>query len=391
MTLRFQRSRLPNTFFEVEQLIRSTFYRIITTATDRRDQLIEQLNNIMLEYFKREDTRMKNVSEIEQMIKQLNEMDIQEIPIIKLQTEQIKHLGEQQLKFQTPIPPPLPCMNAKGLKSLLEQLRGFGTVKEIGGPYRERVNPVMRFGRKEEDNETPVFSPTGLALYRNESIYVADTNNSRIQVFSVAGKFLSEFGKGQLAHPHSIALSNKWVFVGDFILNAVFKFKITNNKFVCQSARGMLKSPCGITTSTDGEVLVADCENNRIAVVNLELRLVREIGKDILEHPGDVKINNNNIFVADNNETNNIHIFTKSGDKIRSFIKLDNGTGYVYFCFDLCNNIIVSDFVNKSIQIFTTNGLLIHKIVCKSNPTGIAVDINNNIVCVCDNGIVCIY
>ena len=104
-----------------------------------------------------------------------------------------------------------------------------------------------------------------------------------------------------------------------------------------------------------------------------------------------MKINKNNIFVADNNEINNIHIFTKSGDIIRSFIKLDKGTGDIHFCFDLYNNIIVSDFWSNRIQIFTINGELIHKIVCKSNPNGIAVDNNNNIICACYDNVVYIY
>ena len=180
------------------------------------------------------------------------------------------------------------------------------------------------------------------------------------------------------------------MFVSDYNHNAVFKFPITNNKYVCQSAKGELNCPLGITVDTNGEVLVVDCNNNRIAILNLELKLVRKIGKDKLEHPRDVKINKNNIFVADNNEINNVHIFTKSGDIIRSFIKLEKGTGDINFCFDLYNNIIVSDSRSNSIQIFTINGELIHKIICKSFPRGIAVDNNNNIICVCYDG-VCIY
>ena len=127
---------------------------------------------------------------------------------------------------------------------------------------------------------------------------------------------------------------------------------------------------------------MADCYKNRIAILNSELKLVRKIGKDKLKHPRDVKINKNNIFVADHNEINNIHIFTRSDDIIRSFIKLDNGTYPIYFCFDLYNKIIVSDYYSKSIQIYTINGELIHKIVCKTSPTGIAFDNNNNIICV---------
>ena len=151
------------------------------------------------------------------------------------------------------------------------------------------------------------------------------------------------------------------MFVSDYIHNAVFKLQITNNKYVCQSAEGELNCPYGITVDKNGEVLVADYLNNRIAILNSELKLFRKIGKDKLEHPRDVKINKNNIFVADNNEINNIHIFTKSGDIIRSFIKLDSGAFDIYFCFDLYNNIIVSDYRSKSIQIYTINGELIHK------------------------------
>ena len=181
------------------------------------------------------------------------------------------------------------------------------------------------------------------------------------------------------------------MFVSDFNHNAAFKFQITNNKYVCQNAKGELDRPLCITVDTNGEVLVADCYNNRIAILNLELKLVRKIGKDKLKRPRDVKINKNNIFVADNNEINNIHIFTESGDIIRSFIKLDNGTGPIHFCFDLYNNIIVSDYRSNSIQIYTINGVLIHKIVCKDYPRGIAVDNNNNIICVCYDNVVYIY
>ena len=163
------------------------------------------------------------------------------------------------------------------------------------------------------------------------------------------------------------------MFVSDYSHDAVFKFQITNNKFVCQSAKGELNCRLGITVVTNGEVLVADCRNNRITILNSELKLVRKIGKDKLKYPQDVKINKNNIFAADNNEINNMHIFTESGDIIRSFIKLDNGRVDIHFCFDLYNNIIVSDYWSKSIQMYTINGELIHKIVCKSYPTGIAV------------------
>ena len=388
MASRFPQSELPtNAFVEAEQLIRSIFDRIIGAATERRDQLLVQLNDMKINYPNKEETRKKQVSELEKIIKQLREMNIEQNPIVKLNEEQIKNLQKELKKYENPTPVPFPAVSTEGLESFLEQLRRYGTVEELR-LYTEKINPVRKFGTKGKE-KGELNNPRGLTLYRNESIYITDTWNSRIQIFSTAGRFVAEFGNEQLNRPDSIALNDKWVFVSDFSHKAVFKFQITNNKFVCRSAKGELNCPFGITVDTNGEVLVADCHNNRITIFNSELKLVRKIGKNKLKHPIDVKINKNNIFVADNNEINNIHIFTQSGDIIRSFIKLGNETVDIHFCFDLYNNIIVSDCISKSIQIYSINGELIHKIVCESYSNGIVVD-NNNIICVCFDG-VCIY
>ena len=391
MASRFPQSELPtNAFIEVEQLISSTFDKIIGAANERRDQLLVQLNDMKLDYLNKEETRKKQVSELEKMIKQLKEMNIEQNTILKLNEEHIKNLQKELKKYENPTQVPVPGVSTQGLESLLAQLRRYGSIEELGGPYREKINPVKKFltlGKEKGE----FACPRGLTLYKNESSYIADTENRRIQIFSAAGKFVAEFGKEQLHRPYSIALNDKWVFVSDYGHNAVFKFQITNNKYVCQSAKGELNNPLGITVDTNGEVLVADCRNNIIAIFNLELKLVRKIGKDKLIDPRDVKMNKNNIFVAANNRINNIHIFTESGDIIRSFIKLDSGIGPISFCFDLYNNIIVSDYRSKSIQIYTINGELIHKIVCKDYSNGIAVDNNNNIICACDDGVVYIY
>ena len=283
MAEKFPQSELPiNTFNKVEQLIRSTFDRIIGTATERRDQLLVQLNDMRLDYLNKEETRSKQVSDIQKLISQLMDASIQQNPIVKLKKDQIKNLEKEQKKYEKPTPVPFPGISSEGLESLLEQLRGIGIVEDVGGHYRERINPVRKFGKK--GTKKGEFDwPYGLALYRNESIYIADANNHRIQIFPTAGKFLAEFGKEHLIRPYSKALYDKWVFVSDVILNSVFEFQITNNKFVGNSAIRVLNIPLGIAVDTNGEVLVADRNNNRIAVLNSELkfrkRKTREIGK----------------------------------------------------------------------------------------------------------------
>ena len=135
MASRFPQSELPITaFIEVEQLIRSSFDRIIGAATERRDQLLVQLNDMKLNYLKKEGTRKKQFSELEKMIKQLKEMNIEQNPILKLQEEQIKNLQKELKKYENATPVPVPGYSTEDLESLLEQLRRCGTVEELGGP-----------------------------------------------------------------------------------------------------------------------------------------------------------------------------------------------------------------------------------------------------------------
>ena len=123
MASRFPQSDLPtNAFIELEQLIRFTFDRIIGAASVRRDQLLVQLNDMKLEYLNKEETRKKQFSELEKMIKQLREMNIEQNPILKVKEEQIKNLQMEQKKYENPTPVPFPAVSTEGLECLLEQL-----------------------------------------------------------------------------------------------------------------------------------------------------------------------------------------------------------------------------------------------------------------------------
>ncbi|KAI6661723.1 E3 ubiquitin-protein ligase TRIM71-like isoform X1 [Oopsacas minuta] len=297
------------------------------------------------------------------MIRQLMETSIQQNEVVKFQKDQIKNWRKEQKKYEIATHIPIPSF--------------------YPGPRlspRTAGEPIRRIG-KHGKKKGKLYYPDGLAL-DGDKIYIADANNRRIQILSTEGKFIQEFGKEQLMHPYGIASFNEWVFISDLGLDAVFKFSITNYKLI-KSVKGVVSYPIGLTTGTYGEVLVADSTNNRIAVFSSDLEYIREIGKDKLINPGDVKINNNKIFVADKNKINNIHIFSKSGDLLKSFIKLENGGGYICMCLDLYNNIIISDYLGNSINIFNKDGQLIQKIIC-DKLTGIVVNNNFDIICASD-------
>ncbi|KAI6660627.1 hypothetical protein LOD99_10359 [Oopsacas minuta] len=373
---------IPTNHFEIAgQLIHSTFEKIIRIVTERRDQLLEQLFDIKQDYLNKENTRKKLLADLEKLIQQLMETSIQKNQVVKLQEEQMRQTRAEIHKNENETPIPIPSLNTEGLDSLIEQMGKLGSIQDIAVPYRNKTEPIRKIGGK-GSKKGELYSPVGLAL-DGDKIYIADANNNIIQIFSTEGKFIHEFGKGQLYSPYGIALHKEWVFISDGVLDAVYKFSKTYYKLV-KSAKEGVSVPLGLTTDTNGEVLVADYNNNRIAVFSSNLEFIRQIGKYKLRYPSDVKINNNKIFVADNNKINNIHIFSKSGDLWKSFIKLENGEGSIFLCFDLYNNIIISNNKGNSINIFTKDGQLIHKIKC-NNPTGIVVNDNFDIICARDS------
>ena len=133
MASRFPQSELPtNAFIEAEQLNRSTFDRIIGAETERRDQLLVQLNDMKLEYLNKEETRKKQFSELEKMIKQLKEMNMEQNLIVELKEEQLKNLQKEVKKFEKPTSVPVPGYSTESLESLLELLWGCGTIEELG-------------------------------------------------------------------------------------------------------------------------------------------------------------------------------------------------------------------------------------------------------------------
>jgi tripartite motif-containing protein 71 len=126
--------------------------------------------------------------------------------------------------------------------------------------------------------ETSLSSPEGIAVDSSSgNVYVADTGNNRIQIFSSNSTFITEWGRygtvnGSLSSPRGIALDQAgYVYVADTGNNRIQIFS-SNGTFISVlgrdgGANGTLRSPEGIAVdSSSGNVYVADTDNNRISV-----------------------------------------------------------------------------------------------------------------------------
>ena len=84
-------------------------------------------------------------------------------------------------------------------------------------------------------------SPTGIAIDQEGNVYVADTDNHRIQVFSSNGTFISKWGE-------------------------------------YGSGNGTFNQPEGIAIDQEGNVYVADTANNRIQVFSSNGTFISRLG-----------------------------------------------------------------------------------------------------------------
>ena len=243
-------------------------------------------------------------------------------------------------------------------------------------------------------------SPSGLAIDENSGIlYVADTDNNRIQMLSVTGgsssdtlSFSDKFGSSgndedEFDKPADLAINNNGdkLYVADSENNRIKTYELTNgdncssgndeiiNDEVCfdddfgspGSNTGRFDIPTDLAVSKDnGDIYVVDSDNNRVQRFNsngnydnLEFGSDRSNDDEYLGTPSAIAIDRKSdyIYVADT-ARDSISVFDKDGDfkfKFEDDGSNDDFTNPSGMVIDDSNQILyVADTDNNRIRIF---------------------------------------
>jgi RHS repeat-associated protein len=163
-------------------------------------------------------------------------------------------------------------------------------------------------------------SPKGVVTDAAGNVWVADTENSRIEKFNPKGEFLTSFGSlgpgdGQLNKPRGIAVDSAGnIWVADTGNNRVQRFS-AEGKYISKfgtlgSETGKLKSPSGITVDSSGNIWVADTGNNRVQ--KFSAAGAYQTAYTALSGPTGIAASGTSVAVADTNNNRVVWLSTIS-------------------------------------------------------------------------------
>lgn len=173
--------------------------------------------------------------------------------------------------------------------------------------------------------------PQDVAFGAGGQVFVADKGNDRVDVFSSAGGFIRQIGEGELLDPTGVAVDGSTVYVADSGENLVARFSVTG------APLGRIElappfSPRDTIVGADGNLYVADFGSERVDVFTRGGGFLRSLGVGILSGPVALASDGSNgIYVADQ-EDERVEHFGAAGELLGGFPAEPNVAGVAAAC-----------------------------------------------------------
>ncbi|KAI6661331.1 Serine/threonine-protein kinase PknD [Oopsacas minuta] len=278
-------------------------------------------------------------------------------------------------------------------------------VKPVVPDYKAKQLPTA-YCCKRSDKKAPgeMNCPRDIAIhYQTGNIYIAEMLNHHVQVFSSNGDYLFMFSE-KMNKPIGICISENDVFVTQLCGHCINKYELEGKLIKSAGSIGNGEAqfflPEGVDVSDrNSNVYVCDSDNKRVQILTEELKFHSMLGKDLFNHPRDVKVTRDRVLVLDKSDPS---MFVFNSDHVLINRLITRGVGKQTnnpFCFDIDRdyNIIMSDYNNDCVCVFNQEGEQIHKFGKEGQgigefyrPSGIALDNTGHIIVVCHKNANCL-
>ena len=252
----------------------------------------------------------------------------------------------------------------------------FDKLSEIGAievsavpPYESKGDPLIIACKHNSSISTSpgvFFCPRSIAIdSKTDNVYICDSLNHRIQVFTKNLEFLFDF-KGKAACPAGICINHSKVYVTQFMNHSLNVYS-TGGKFlnfIGKKGKGKLEFnwPRGVDVSNEKKrIYICERNNARIQCLNLDLTFHSFI--EDIRSPKDVKLTSDEVVVLTPGDSC-VRYYNYSHQLIRQIIPRGERNLVInplYFFVDKVRNILMTDFATNYVLIFSNRGELIHK------------------------------
>lgn len=246
-------------------------------------------------------------------------------------------------------------MEPMGAKRIPQKVIGLQSVKEFGR---------QGFGQGEFQQ------PRGIAIDASRNLMIADTENGRIQVFDLNGRFVRQIkptgANESFRFPRAIAVNPLGiVFVTDDLDFRIYKFDGAGRQLAIWKRPRIQEEnpsiPGRLMIAPNGHVYLSEPNNHRVLVHDANEKLIGALGREHgLQSPGGMVIDSKGQLCVLDFATMAVHVFDKKLQPVMTFGKRGNGPGEFSvpreLCVDRFGYFFVADTLNHRIQVFDPDG-----------------------------------
>ena len=256
-------------------------------------------------------------------------------PVPSITTEHGSRTGAEKIAFRLEFDR---AMNASTLgASDIEA--SSGTVQNLRPLFRHEAT----FGGH-GSGEYQFNRPIGVAVNASGYIYVADSQNHRVQIFDQDRRFADRISGPQLYRPTGIALDGSghaYVANNRYTHNNVPVFDAALQRVGAidrHAPPGSFNQPYGVAVDGSGHAFVADSRNDRIAVFDSSRQYVRNITGGLDRPAGVAADGSGRVYVADS-RNDRVAVFDSAGNSIANVteridepygVAVDDALGILY-------------------------------------------------------------
>jgi DNA-binding beta-propeller fold protein YncE len=176
-----------------------------------------------------------------------------------------------------------------------------------------------------------LIKPLGIALDKQDNLYVADVKRQDIAVFSPEGNYLSSLGRSAESHPTDVAVDDSYVYLLDTKRHVLELYDIVTGKLSHTIGKDPerpgenLYYPLGLGLDSEGFVYVTNMASGRIIRYDRDGHMMQTYGGGLgtnpshFARPRDIDIDEDgNLYIVDASHQN-VQMFNQQGQLLMYF------------------------------------------------------------------------